>query len=701
MIVELGAVGDVLFVSADGGTTWQARGPVPGSAVLDLDVNPTDPGELWLGADNGLYVSRNGGATFAAVDEFVGQATGPIDVFQRDGPSRLLAFHPRSGFGQLSEDGGQTWARVDQPGPPDSIASGGSPESIALAAATGVYAYSPAIFGWIDLQAPVDMIQDLHGVPGDRGAILGHTARRIAIYNGRLDSSLRVPNEVAEIPHLSLLEGTTPPVRRRSQLLPASSRLKMEVGESRTVTYELELPATLTPIDLVFMVDTSSSMSKFIDEATYVIAGIHNGLVQSGAAVYFGLVDYRSYPDVVPPRLDTENYVYRRVLDVGASTSEMEGAIKDLVGEGGGVYDAQLEALWQLATGEGKDVWPPGPSSRDVPPGWQANFRKKALRIVVHVGDEPFGSETSTRDGDGAGGSPQDRVARPDIPDFDEVAREFRHRVIKHVGLSLYDAGTPDLRRMAKATETFAPRGGADCDGDGTADIAAGDPLVCRVRTNEVRAGDMTSSILGLVAALRSTADVGLQVEGPGEAVQSIAPSRYRDVVLAARGSLPFEVTYTCSRAMAGAETKVRLVASGVLSAPPVARATVACGDVGTGPEPAAIVPVSVSAPGAAPLLTLRPPPPPGAPPTATNVQGHAQPNLGFVTQEQEQEQPQLALVYQVDPEADWGSDEAYAFVVPTREEPAPALPLAGAATLMSIAYGVATRLRHRTQSQR
>ena len=76
-------------------------------------------------------------------------------------------------------------------------------------------------------------------------------------------------------------------------------------------------------------IDTSSSMTQVIHEAADALEDIHNGLARSGAAVEFGLVEYRSYPTDVPPREPpgdlTDNYVYQRVLDVGAV---LEGSVR-------------------------------------------------------------------------------------------------------------------------------------------------------------------------------------------------------------------------------------------------------------------------------------------------------------------------------------------------------------------------------------
>jgi hypothetical protein len=66
------------------------------------------------------------------------------------------------------------------------------------------------------------------------------------------------------------------------------------------------------------------------------------------------------------------------------------------------------------------------------------------------------------------------------------------------IGISSGPDGVADLQAMAVATGALAPEGGVDCDGNGTVDIPAGEPLVCSIAASGEGIGE---AIVGLVTA--------------------------------------------------------------------------------------------------------------------------------------------------------------------------------------------------------
>ena len=695
VVIDVAGVTDAIYATTNGGATWTLRGRSPSTGVNDLKVDPSRPNDLWIGGGDGLYHSTDGGASFTPIDAFTGQEVGPVDVFHSGGPARIIAFSRTANVGQVSEDGGQTWLGVSMPGLPQSVAHGDFADSVLIATGASVFVYAPTVLTWIDLFPPVGGIRNLQADRGANVAFYGHNERQIAMYQGPTGKFKKVPKDIIEIPDISLIDAAPPDVARQSKLTPPITQVRIDPGKTKTVPYDLQVPRTLTPLDVVFVVDTSSSMTQVIHEAADALEDIHNGLTASGAAVEFGLVEYRSYPTDVPPRPETDNYVYQRALDVGASAAQMEEGIRGLVAAGGGIYDAQLEALWQLARGEGKDVWPPGPSSRDVPPGLQVNFRKKALRVVLHVGDEPFGREDSNNDSDNNITRPEGQVARPDIPEFDAVAEALQAKDVKHLGLSLYPDATPDLRKMAAATGSFAPYGGVDCDRDGQVDVERGQPLVCVLRQDQITDANMTPAIIELVEAVRTKSEIRLDVKGPNEqVVRGVSPNSYSSVLLQADNSLRFKVTYHCPRSLHGKKTQIELTPKGLLGTAPTARTTIICGE-----EPEEIPPIPFDRVIAfIPLLPLAPPPPPVNVSSATQAQAQAQANAAFAAQEQEQ--PQVAMVHQLHAEAKaaLAREEEYNFTSLREEDELPYAPLGAATILMSGAFGVAMTLRKRTE---
>lgn len=95
--------GHGLFGSADGGATWFRVGDGPEPAILALAFSPAEPGLVWAGGAGGLYVSRDGGKSWAP---------GPVRVrpvlgvaVSADGHTVAAA---RASWG-ISRDGGKTW----------------------------------------------------------------------------------------------------------------------------------------------------------------------------------------------------------------------------------------------------------------------------------------------------------------------------------------------------------------------------------------------------------------------------------------------------------------------------------------------------------------------------------------------------------------------------------------------------------------
>jgi photosystem II stability/assembly factor-like uncharacterized protein len=60
-----------VFQSADAGATWTpASGGLPtGVAVYDLAADPAAPGTLYAATSGGVYVTRDGGALWSAIND--------------------------------------------------------------------------------------------------------------------------------------------------------------------------------------------------------------------------------------------------------------------------------------------------------------------------------------------------------------------------------------------------------------------------------------------------------------------------------------------------------------------------------------------------------------------------------------------------------------------------------------------------------
>ena len=105
-----------VYVSRDGGRTFESRAaPLP---LVDLEVDPGDPGRWVASAQNGLYTSADEGRTWRQRDPT------PNSRFAWAAPGTLYRIDP-GGPVQRSRDGGTKWERVGT--------TGGEPQALAVA----------------------------------------------------------------------------------------------------------------------------------------------------------------------------------------------------------------------------------------------------------------------------------------------------------------------------------------------------------------------------------------------------------------------------------------------------------------------------------------------------------------------------------------------------------------------------------------
>ena len=708
---------DTMFASADGGRTWQPRSQRLAAGMTGFVVDPIAPTELW-GYGDGVHRSSDGGATWVPVDDFVGIAAGPVDVFHAGGrPSDIFAFVPEMRTVKRSQDGGENWLDNYGLSEPDSIEHGITPESRVATSAGKVYVWLPALFSWVDARAPVGGVTDLEATRAGSTSFYMHNASQIVVYEGQTGLDLDVPDKDFDIGDISLIDPDPAVVGGKPKLTPGSQVVKIPAGEDKRVRYGLTLSKIRTPLDLYFLVDTSESAKPFLRGLAFVLEDLVNELYSARLDVRFGLAEYRAYPDSTPPRQECggtdvpvvedptceRNFVYHRVLDFPASTPQaLATAIESLEPVAGGHYNAPLPALHQAATGSGVDVWPNGMSEaaadgNDVQPGQQASFREKALKVILNATDEDFDVEPYATDD-----------FPPDVPTFDEVIAALNARAtpdvpgIQQIGLALGTGALADLRRVASGTGAVAPDEGADCDGNGSAEIAPGAPLVCTVYRGTLEEGsNLVPAIVNMVEAVRNTSPVTLEVEAKDDrVVAEVTPDEYPGVVLQADHDLKFDVTYECPVSMAGEKTDV--VLSTRQGADPLAKATatVVCGKVDPDKKKQFfdIFPFDRVF-GLLPLLPLSPPPTLTNPSQATQAQSQAQAQGAMATQEQEQPQVAYAVQHKAALREALAKDEELRMTsYRDSSDPAPGLFLAAGAVMMSAAFALAMSRRRRAE---
>ena len=133
--------GGGIYKSTDGGLTWELKGLEATEHIGKIVVHPTNPDIVWVAAlgalwrthpERGLYKTTDGGDTWRQV-KFVSDRAGFVDIaiHPRDpnvllatswerqrGPYYLHSGGPGSGLWR-SEDGGETWERVEGNGLPE------------------------------------------------------------------------------------------------------------------------------------------------------------------------------------------------------------------------------------------------------------------------------------------------------------------------------------------------------------------------------------------------------------------------------------------------------------------------------------------------------------------------------------------------------------------------------------------------------
>ncbi|HMC72498.1 MAG TPA: hypothetical protein VKJ07_25310, partial [Mycobacteriales bacterium] len=252
-----------------------------------------------------------------------------------------------------------------------------------------------------------------------------------------------------------------------------STTVSLPAGGTKDVGYRLLLPRTPSPVDLMFLVDTTDSTDQMIDGVRQGLQTVVNELASTGLDAQFGLGDFKDYPYWAGGGGDDEDYPYKLRRKIGPANGTLQAALGRLrAGGGSDVPESDLAALYYSTTGTAgrfhKRVL--------VAPGSDAGYRPSALRLAFLATDEPF-----HRESDYPG------------PHWAQTVAALTSAGVHQIGLAVESTDSagkpkpglfnslPDQREMATATHALAPRGGVDCDGDGVTDIDPGSPLVCTI----------------------------------------------------------------------------------------------------------------------------------------------------------------------------------------------------------------------------
>ena len=215
----------------------------------------------------------------------------------------------------------------------------------------------------------------------------------------------------------------------------------LEQGKETSFTVNVPVPESgVNALDVVICNDVSGSYSDdiatFKTRATEVVAA----LAENVADVYFGLATFCDFPFDPYGSAESGDTAFDLKLRLTGEGSDFYAAVDALsTNYGADGPESQLEAFYQLATGEGRDLNNDGDydDMGDILPtnlGW----RPGALRVVILATDAEFHNSDLEPDYPGAG--------------FTETLTALTDANIMVLGLYTGSYAEADLRTVADAT---------------------------------------------------------------------------------------------------------------------------------------------------------------------------------------------------------------------------------------------------------
>lgn len=210
--------------------------------------------------------------------------------------------------------------------------------------------------------------------------------------------------------------------------LPVIPCIELPDDPLTNVTVDLSTEAELKRADVFFLIDTTRSMEREIGE---IRSRLRDRLAPAIYAeipdTYFGVGTVADFP--LSPYGESGDVAFSMMRQLTGDLSAIQGAV-DLIrlGSGGDVHEAQLEALYQVATGEGLgDLIRP---SLGCPGGGfgAACFRTDAFPVILLFTDAPMHGGPTTR-------SPYGPGVMPSPHTYQQTIDALRARNIRVLGL--------------------------------------------------------------------------------------------------------------------------------------------------------------------------------------------------------------------------------------------------------------------------
>ena len=275
------------------------------------------------------------------------------------------------------------------------------------------------------------------------------------------------------------------------------------------VTAELDIPASLAVIDLMFLIDSTGSMRDEIDAVRdrlreRVVPGVRAAIPDAA----FGVALFGEFP--VSPHGGSGVQPYELRSPITTEVTRVEAALDETPTWGNrDDPEAAIEGLYQVATGGGYGTtMTPGfiPASAGCPRGGfgGACFRDDALPIIMLVTDAPMHNGPP-------GVDPVDEYEFTPAPHtYAETIEAVNRLEILIVPLAASDPGRPGpashLRRLARDTSSLD---------------AAGDPLFFDIGSGGDQIGNEIVSAVQFIASEVPLDVDALAEDVPGDAVDA------------------------------------------------------------------------------------------------------------------------------------------------------------------------------------
>lgn len=243
------------------------------------------------------------------------------------------------------------------------------------------------------------------------------------------------------------------------------------------VTIDLATEAELKRADVFFLIDTTRSMEREIGE---IRSRLRDRLAPAIYAeipdTYFGVGTVADFP--LDPYGEQGDAPFSMMRQLTGDLSSVQGAVNLIrLGSGGDAHEAQIEALYQVATGEGLGTFI-RPSFGCPGGGFGAAcFRDDAFPVILLFTDAPMHGGPVTRNPYRAG----DISPRPHT--YDETIAVLRANNIRVLGLW---SNVDDVLRE-DVVDLVRDSGGVDSNGN---------PLVFNIGTNGERLDTGVADVL-------------------------------------------------------------------------------------------------------------------------------------------------------------------------------------------------------------